>query len=335
MRRSVWRLPIKACLPNKGGSAAEALQQLGTTRQATLWLLRCTLWRLLCASSVRLFVSGLSCCLQRERRCSLATTHDHLKSSDRAPNPLFLSSSHTLSLITLDVSFSSDALQPTNQEKDEEFVAPFIVGKSFRQYLEEMRQDKCYGTHVEIQLMSELYCRPVDVYQPQPADEPVRPLNTFQSPAAARAAVPIRLLYLSGNHYEALIDPLRPAVGVGLGIRGLEDAPARSVEQEVARSVMKESEAEQLDRAILQDVLASTAAESDGRVVAAAVAAAADDEDEEFARALAASEQEQMQHELEQQAIQQSLVEYLVSTLQPVAYRPSSSTAAPESKASR
>ena len=196
-------------------------------------------------------------------------------------------------------------------------MAPFIVGKSFRQYLEEMRQDKCYGTHVEIQLMSELYCRPIELYQPQPADEPVRPLNTFQSPAAARAAVPIRLLYLSGNHYEALIDPLRPSVGVGLGIRGLEDAPARAVGDEVASSVMKESEAEQLDRAILQDVLPSTAAESDERAAAAAA-----DEDDEFARALAASEQEQAQHELEEQAMQQSLVDYLVSMIPPIKCKP-------------
>ena len=213
-------------------------------------------------------------------------------------------------------------------------MASFVTGRSYKDYVLRMRKDGCYGTHVEIQAMSELYCRPIEIYQPQAASEPITPLNIFQSTTASSSA-PIRLLYLLHNHYEALIDPQHPSVGVGLGVNGLSEAPKVSVEQANVDIVMKESEREQLDQALMQSVMDKTTAESereqlDQALMQSVMDKSAESEREQLDRALMQSvmdktadaqqlqqaiqdsESDQLEKEMEQQAIQQSLVDYMV-----------------------
>ena len=201
----------------------------------------------------------------------------------------------------------------------------FVIDRSYSDYVNEMRKNGVSGTHVEIQTMSDLYCRPVEVYQPQPSDEPIRPINIFQCTTASSSA-PIRLFYVMRNHYEALIDPKHPSVGVGLGVKGLEDAPKVSVEETTIDSVMKESEREQLEQAMLQSVMDNSAdaqqlrraiAESDAereQLEQAMLQSVMDNstDAQQLRQAIAESDAEQLEKEMEQQARQQSLLDYML-----------------------
>lgn len=178
------------------------------------------------------------------------------------------------------------------QEHDEEHLKDFIPGKNFRDHLRAMRQDRCFGTHIEIQAMAEVYCRPVEIFKPQSPDEPLRPLEIFQG-TSAKASAPIRLLFVNDNHFDAILDPQHPSVGVGLGVCGLEDAPAVSLDKKTVDRVMQESERDFLEKDILQAMLDSSA---DEQVVQAAIRD---------------SEQEQLQDDIEKQVIQQSFVDFV------------------------
>lgn len=178
------------------------------------------------------------------------------------------------------------------QEHDEDHIKDFIPGKNFHDYLHEMRKDKCYGTHIEIQAMAEVYCRPVEIFQPQPPDEPLRPLDIFQV-TSAKSSAPIRLLYLNRSHYDAIIDPQHPSVGVGLGVCGLDAAPSVSLEKKAVDRVIQESERDLLDQDILQAMLDKSA---DEQVLQATIRD---------------SEQEQLQDDIEKQVVQQSVLEYI------------------------
>ena len=59
------------------------------------------------------------------------------------------------------------------------------------------------------------------------------PLNTFQSEYKTSDA-PIRLAYCDGNHYNAVIDPLLPTAGLGLGLPGLQPGLADKLQMEKA-----------------------------------------------------------------------------------------------------
>jgi len=66
--------------------------------------------------------------------------------------------------------------------------------------------------------MSELYNRSIEVFVP---DNGIDPINIFHSEYKS-ADAPIRLSYMDGNHYNAIIDPLLPTAGLGLGLPNLE-----------------------------------------------------------------------------------------------------------------
>ena len=203
----------------------------------------------------------------------------------------------------------------------------FVTSKNYKAYVNEMRKDGFYGTHVEIQVMSEMFCRPIEIYQPQASGSPIKPLNIFQC-ASRTSSPPIRLLYLSRNHYDALIDPRHPSVGVGLGVQGLEEAPKSSVEETNVDTVMKESEREQMEKALLQSVMDSSAdaqmlkdalkasedSSSDAQLLQEALKASEDcsADAQVLKEAIKASESELLENEMEQQAKQQSLLEYML-----------------------
>lgn len=56
---------------------------------------------------------------------------------------------------------------------------------------------------------------------PTPGKFKLRPLNIFHGAYGDSDSAPIRLSYHNGNHYNAILDPTAPAVGVGLGLPGL------------------------------------------------------------------------------------------------------------------
>jgi len=87
-----------------------------------------------------------------------------------------------------------------------------------------------HGNNPEIQAISELYNRPVEVFVPENGAEPI---NIFHAEYKTSDA-PIRLSYHDGNHYNAVIDPLCPTAGLGLGLPGLEPGLADRLQLERA-----------------------------------------------------------------------------------------------------
>ena len=153
-------------------------------------------------------------------------------------------------------------------ERDPEHFAPFVVDDdekdsnkkdAFAAYCARKRHDGVHGNNPEIQAISELYNRPVEVFVPERG---ATPLNIFQT-AYKTTDAPIRLSYHDGNHYNAVIDPLVPTAGLGLGLPGLQPglADKLQVAKAVAESdqmadqaeferVLKASEEDELHRAM-------------------------------------------------------------------------------------
>lgn len=114
--------------------------------------------------------------------------------------------------------------------KDEAHFAPFIQNESFHDYIRRKRKYGVHGNNVEIQAISELYNRPVEVFIPNNGSEPI---NIFQSDYKT-SDIPIRLSYHDGNHYNAVIDPLIPTAGLGLGLPNLEPGLADKLQMQQA-----------------------------------------------------------------------------------------------------
>lgn len=50
----------------------------------------------------------------------------------------------------------------------------------------------------------------------------LEPINIFHSSYSAESTFPIRLSYHRNTHYNSLIDPDKPTIGVGLGLPGFK-----------------------------------------------------------------------------------------------------------------
>lgn len=113
------------------------------------------------------------------------------------------------------------------------YFSQFIT-EDFDKYIANMSKEGCFGTNLEIQAIAEVYNRAVEVYgstsdassssgnianasSSSSGPDPIKPINIFQS-AYGTSNAPIRLAYINGNHYDAVIDPYEATVGVGLGI---------------------------------------------------------------------------------------------------------------------
>lgn len=92
--------------------------------------------------------------------------------------------------------------------KNEEHYSNFVVDEdtTFQDYITRKRSNGVHGNNPEIQAMSELFNRPVEVYTP---DNRAKPINIFHAEYKT-SDPPIRLAYHDGNHYNAVIDPLVP-----------------------------------------------------------------------------------------------------------------------------
>mmetsp|Transcript_64194 Transcript_64194/g.89230 ORF Transcript_64194/g.89230 Transcript_64194/m.89230 type:complete len:158 (-) Transcript_64194:6-479(-) len=117
-----------------------------------------------------------------------------------------------------------------------------FVTEDFDEYIARKRQDRCFGNHLEMQAMSELYNRNIEVYSYS-----LTPINIFQ--ASTNTNEPIRLSYHGNIHYNAIHDPNNPAFGVGLGFAGLQPGAADRMQVQQAQAA---SEQEQLERELLQ-----------------------------------------------------------------------------------
>jgi len=115
--------------------------------------------------------------------------------------------------------------------KNEDHFASFITDEPFKDYIHRKRRDGVHGNNPEIQAISELFNRPVEVFDAEVTGE--KPINIFHTDYKT-ADKPIRLSYHDGNHYNAVIDPLCPTAGLGLGLPGLEPGLADRMQMEKA-----------------------------------------------------------------------------------------------------
>jgi len=141
--------------------------------------------------------------------------------------------------------------------KDEAHFSEFVVDEPFMQYIRRKRQSGVHGNNPEIQAISELYNRPVEVFVPKHG---ATPINIFHADYKT-CDVPIRLSYHDGNHYNAVIDPLCPTAGLGLGLPGLEPGLADRMQMQKAvdesedlhvEKVAKESHEMEVQKAIVE-----------------------------------------------------------------------------------
>lgn len=125
-------------------------------------------------------------------------------------------------------------------ERDVSHFQDFVADEGFHQYIARKRQMGVHGNHTEIQAMSELYNRSIEVFVPPKGIEPI---NIFHEEYYKNndADPPIRLCYMDGNHYNALIDPLVPTAGLGLGLPGLQPGLADKLQMEQAKHASNES----------------------------------------------------------------------------------------------
>jgi OTU-like cysteine protease len=137
----------------------------------------------------------------------------------------------------------------------------FVTGEAFADYVKRKRRLGVHGNNPEIQAISELFNRPVQVYvedahvnnnhstsnSPTNSQGHLVPMNIFQTGYKTSDA-PIRLSYHDGNHYNAVIDPLLPTAGLGLGLPGLR--PGLADQLQVASAKVESDITMDLERAV-------------------------------------------------------------------------------------
>ncbi|XP_055338378.1 OTU domain-containing protein 5-B-like [Paramacrobiotus metropolitanus] len=130
-------------------------------------------------------------------------------------------------------------------ERNEDYFSQYIT-EDFQQYVERKRNLSAHGNHVEIQAMSEVYNRRIEVYQYD-----IDPINVFQGTHPQENA-PIRVSYHMKSHYNSVIDPFAATVGVGLGLPNLQPGLA---EQGLVAQAVGQSEQDVIEKQMLQDKL--------------------------------------------------------------------------------
>ncbi|XP_017783192.1 PREDICTED: OTU domain-containing protein 5 isoform X2 [Nicrophorus vespilloides] len=95
--------------------------------------------------------------------------------------------------------------------KNKDFFAAYVT-EDFDKYVARKRKWNVHGNHLEIQAMSEMYNRTIEVYCYK-----IEPINIFNG-SKINADEPIRLSYHRMCHYNSISNPNNPSVGVGLGL---------------------------------------------------------------------------------------------------------------------
>jgi OTU domain-containing protein 5 len=87
-------------------------------------------------------------------------------------------------------------------EIEREFFTQFIVG-DFDQYVSRKRLDGVWGDDIELQAMSEIYDRPIEIYAYRA--EPMRTFHEDQKNHGIHQRRPIRLSYHGNEHYNSVV----------------------------------------------------------------------------------------------------------------------------------
>ncbi|XP_050068982.1 OTU domain-containing protein 5-B [Anopheles maculipalpis] len=133
--------------------------------------------------------------------------------------------------------------------KNREYFAQFVT-EDITDYVERKRANHVHGNHIEIQAMSEMYNRSVELYCYQ-----TKPTNIFNSDQLNNGNEPFRLSYQRSSHYNAIVNPYKASVGVGLGLAGYR--PDELDIKDVADAVRMSEELE-IEKTMLEDKLKTT-----------------------------------------------------------------------------
>ena len=136
-----------------------------------------------------------------------------------------------------------------HMEKNRDYYSAFVT-EEFDSYLNRKRRLDCYGNNIEIQAMSELYNRPIQIFRYS-----TEPINIFQTSESGDKNYPIRLSYHNRSHYNSLASPYEATVGVGLGLPGYQPGMA---DRALLRDAVLMSEQGEIEKAMLEDKLRET-----------------------------------------------------------------------------
>uniref|UniRef100_A0A1I7UH12 ubiquitinyl hydrolase 1 n=2 Tax=Caenorhabditis tropicalis TaxID=1561998 RepID=A0A1I7UH12_9PELO len=139
-----------------------------------------------------------------------------------------------------------------------------FITEDYDAYIQRKRNPNVHGNHVELQAISEMFARPVEVYQYN--DEPINVLLPREDPTADPPAdgappanppapqneqnPPFRLSYHRAVHYNAILAPNVPTIGVGLGLPGMVPGAA---DKDLLTKALAKSELEHIEETMLQD----------------------------------------------------------------------------------
>ncbi|VDN55874.1 unnamed protein product [Dracunculus medinensis] len=133
-------------------------------------------------------------------------------------------------------------------EKNRDHFSQFIT-EDFDQYISRKREKGVCGNHIELQAISEIYSRAIEIYQ-YSAD----PINIFNPrvdiSSSSKPNAPIRLSYHGSSHYNSVVDPYEATIGVGLGLPG--HSPG-SADRNLVREAILKSESQLIEDAMLKD----------------------------------------------------------------------------------
>ncbi|KAI6234580.1 Deubiquitinating enzyme A [Aphelenchoides fujianensis] len=137
--------------------------------------------------------------------------------------------------------------------KNRDHFSQFIT-EDFNEYLTRKRNVDVHGNHVELQAISEIFLRPIEIYE-----YGTEPINTFH-PISREANTgqvnpPIRLSYHGSVHYNSVVDPFTPTIGVGLGLPGHVPGAA---DRNLMREATLASERHHIEEAMLKDKMKMT-----------------------------------------------------------------------------
>ncbi|XP_044742137.1 OTU domain-containing protein 5 [Chrysoperla carnea] len=132
--------------------------------------------------------------------------------------------------------------------QNRDFFSEYIT-EDINRYVSRKRNDFVHGNHLEIQALSELYNRTIEVYCYTEA-----PINIFHG-NYKHDYEPIRLSYQRGSHYNSIVDPYCASVGVGLGLPNYQPGEA---ERNLLKDASNASELTLIEQTMIQDKLAAT-----------------------------------------------------------------------------
>ncbi|XP_040579148.1 OTU domain-containing protein 5 [Lepeophtheirus salmonis] len=139
------------------------------------------------------------------------------------------------------------------------------VTEDLANYVERKRFLGVQGNHLEIQAFSEMYNRPIHIYCYS-----AEPINIFQNiNKTDQVNTPIRLCYHRNVHYNCLVDPSRPTIGMGLGLPNYfpVSTERKLVDQAVEASVQSE-----VEKTMLEDKIKATDWEATNELIEEQVA---------------------------------------------------------------